>query len=63
MIPLSELDRVPQMLSQLYLVEKGGKTRPNPFKFGAKKKILSEDEQMVTFQESLCITELKLSLK
>ena len=48
LIPLSDLGRIPQMLSQLYLVEKEkGKKRPNPFKFGVKKKILSEDEQMV----------------
>ena len=47
LIPVADLDKLPQLLLQLYLTEKGGKNRTNPFKFGAEKKTASVDKQLV----------------
>ncbi len=52
-IPLADLDKIPQLLGQLYLVEKGGKNRANPFKFGAEKKKASVDKQLVRINFSI----------
>ena len=48
LIPVADLEKLPQLLLQLYLTEKGGKNRTNPFKFGAEKKTASVDKQLVT---------------
>ena len=45
---MRDLAQLPQLLLQLYLTEKGGKNRTNPFKFGAEKKTASVDKQLVT---------------
>jgi hypothetical protein len=46
---VADLDKLPQLLFQLFITEKGVKNRANPFKFGVEKKTLSIDRQLVRF--------------
>lgn len=48
MIPVADLDKIPQLFQQLYLAEKGVKNRANPFKFGAERKSASLDKRLVS---------------
>jgi hypothetical protein len=47
-IPIADLDKLPQLLQQLFVTEVGAKNRANPFKFGAEKRKAAVDKQLVS---------------